>query len=633
MQENPICCPECHTILAVSGTEGERACPVCGYRYAVREGIIDFAPEDHFYWGEVAQETMVKVNQAAQTDGWFKAFVENVVAGKNPRDMAGYLLDPVRIAGLFHFYSPQRNEVCVDLGSGWGPISFGLSKFYKTVYSMDGVYERLRFQAIRAEQEGIENVKILKGSLLKLPLPDNFADTVIVNGLLEWIGLSDEVTPPRELQLNFLNEVRRVLKPEGKLFIGIENRTGVQFFMGSEDHSGLRFTSLMPRWLAGRVVRNARSENEDTFFDSGKNDYRTLTYSYWGYGKLLRKAGFLQPDIYWTWPSYNEPRVSGTLDGNSVGFYLGTVEGEMKDGFRRMLIRLARHMPRPVLGLLMKIFSPHFLILTGKDRRNGGLQEEVLGANTRGSLLRTTLNAPRNLNTDYLLLDGKGVAKKVSVEPLIKNSHPRFHLEEQKGARGRPLHVDSPKEAALAARWLANFQQRNRQGEWDRAETEAEIAQLVENARPSMNDLSDLLDRFAAIYGSLVGGRPIPIVKEQGDFVPQNILVAQSGAMEVTGWAHSRPAGSPFMDAGSFLLSLDSPDLADVFAREYCRIVDLPLQLAPAYYILRMLASDYAAAGINADTYLGYAYWRPRLRRALEKATAEMARTAMATVK
>ena len=156
-----ICCPECRTRLDVENASGPRYCPGCHYHYVIAEGIVDFAADERFYWGEVSREDMLRVNERAEKIGWFQAFLEDI-AGLTNRDLARYILDPVRIAGLFHFYNPRRNETCLDLGSGWGSISFGFSQFYRTVYSLDGVYERLRFQAIRARQDRVTNVKLLK---------------------------------------------------------------------------------------------------------------------------------------------------------------------------------------------------------------------------------------------------------------------------------------------------------------------------------------------------------------------------------------------------------------------------------------------------------------------------------------
>lgn len=93
--------------------------------------------------------------------------------------------------------------------------------------------------------------------------------------------------------MQFLKEIKRVLKPQGQLFIGIENRTNYEYFTGRNDHhSGLLFGSLLPRFIANlySVFKN-------------RTPYRTYTYNHRGCRKLLNESGF--PDV----------QVVGLVDG------------------------------------------------------------------------------------------------------------------------------------------------------------------------------------------------------------------------------------------------------------------------------------------------------------------------------
>ena len=81
---------------------------------------------------------------------------------------------------------------------------------------------------------------------MALPLAENSFDLVIVNGVLEWVGEWDLTVDPRTVQVNFLKKILRLLKDDGILLIGIENRIGWGLFLGGEDHSGMAYTSLVP---------------------------------------------------------------------------------------------------------------------------------------------------------------------------------------------------------------------------------------------------------------------------------------------------------------------------------------------------------------------------------------------------
>jgi len=98
------------------------------------------------------------------------------------------------------------------------------------------------------------------------------------------------------------------LKPAGVLLIGIENRIGLHSFLGRIDHSGLPFTSLMPRWMASVYMKIRQPGFHRTLLNSSAG-YRTYTYSPWGYRKLLREAGFHDVDFWWPRDGYNLPHV------------------------------------------------------------------------------------------------------------------------------------------------------------------------------------------------------------------------------------------------------------------------------------------------------------------------------------
>ena len=76
---------------------------------------------------------------------------------------------------------------------------------------------------------------IVRGNASQLPFPDDFFDLVVCNGVLEWIGVINDTVEPREAQIAFLQEVKRVLSRRGCLYVGIENRFGLPFFLGALD--------------------------------------------------------------------------------------------------------------------------------------------------------------------------------------------------------------------------------------------------------------------------------------------------------------------------------------------------------------------------------------------------------------
>jgi ubiquinone/menaquinone biosynthesis C-methylase UbiE len=629
---NGLCCPKCHSILSVE-KEGEHYCPGCGEKYRLDNGIIDFTPDDSFYWGEITQEEMIRVNQKAETEGWLQALRDDAVVN-NHRDMAVYILDNTRLAGLFHYYNSEMNDTCLDLGSGWGPLSFGLSQYYAQVYSVDGVLERLRFQAIRARQEHTTNLKIIKSSLFKLPLPDQSMSVVIVNGLLEWVGLSHPEIPPDQVQVNFLKEVLRVLKPGGRIYIGIENRIGIQFIMGGMDHSGLSFTSLMPRWLASQVVKFAKRKDYSAVFTGAESSYRTLTYTYWSYKKLLENTGYCNTELYWTWPSYNLPRVSGTMDGSSIKEYLEVIRNNMNSALKRTLVDIGQGLPKPVLGLLLKSFAPYFLIVADKEKQEGGIQNDILNKETPKDFLRTTPTGRPYLEASYCLATIQGERKIVRVKWAQHDGTAGFVTGEEKLTSGHPVQLNSIKEIRQVASWLADFQLDNQKGTWPLLEIEKEIHGLIAMAK-AQNLPSDLyvpLDQFEKKYTAFMSSCSAwPKTVEHGEFEPQNVLVSQDLSIDVLHWDLKNLEGNCLMDSGAFFLALllksypSRPSSSAVvnqparaFEAAYCHKMHIPLHLAPVYYALRGFECNMGGTVLDSTNYLCYRHWLDLLTKALK---------------
>jgi len=107
----------------------------------------------------------------------------------------------------------NTGDLVVDIGSGSGTDALIASKLVGPggrVIGIDMTPEMLSKAQAGAKKMGAANVEFRKGLVEDLPLPDNFADVVISNGVLN-------------LTLNKVDTLRkwaRILKPGGRLFIG-----------------------------------------------------------------------------------------------------------------------------------------------------------------------------------------------------------------------------------------------------------------------------------------------------------------------------------------------------------------------------------------------------------------------------
>ena len=204
--------------------------------------------------------------------------------------------------------------VCIDYGCMWGVLSVGMAKRGHQVVSVDQTYFSLNFLKSRIEEEGLENMHLVQDDI-KLTNFNNIADYSLVNGVLEWVPVTQEVDvnkyyqkgedadshniPPRKMQLDFLKTVRNGLKEKGKLVLSIENRHFYQYYMGRKDpHENLLFTTFLPRVISNMISRIFH-----------KKEYRSHIYSFRGMKKLVKEAGFSEIEVFMAFPDYHFPEL------------------------------------------------------------------------------------------------------------------------------------------------------------------------------------------------------------------------------------------------------------------------------------------------------------------------------------
>jgi SAM-dependent methyltransferase len=260
------------------------------------------------YWGEVPQSEMHAVLNRSRAEGWRE------VIRSSPPDWQDNVMKADRAAFQDVLPIPNNSDI-LDVGAGMGCLAVELSRRHHVV-ALEGVSERAQFIALRKQQDHLENLRVLNADLNATEFDANQFDVIIVNGVLEWVGLFDTSVSPDTAQVRFLDRLRRALKPGGYIYVGIENRIGWNQLRGAFDHSGLRYTSLVPRFVADMISRRKAQ------YRSAENvGYRTYTYTHRGYRRLFRRAG-LEIQSTWIAPlGYNLPTYLIPLNQAAIDIY------------------------------------------------------------------------------------------------------------------------------------------------------------------------------------------------------------------------------------------------------------------------------------------------------------------------
>jgi ubiquinone/menaquinone biosynthesis C-methylase UbiE len=188
----------------------------------------------------------------------------------------------------------KENGNYLDVGSGWGQVTLPLGKM-GNAFALDLTEQRLSILREIARQEGLKYINYLQGNFLTFPFKDNSFDLVIFNGSLEWIGIGrNSGESIQSIQSEALKKVASILKPDGQVYIGIENSIGLKYIMGSmDDHTGISYISFLDEKKAQQKYQEIK-----------KDRLPAKTWSLTEYIDLLNNAGLEIVNIYACFPDY-----------------------------------------------------------------------------------------------------------------------------------------------------------------------------------------------------------------------------------------------------------------------------------------------------------------------------------------
>lgn len=591
-------CPSCGNMLSQS--DQRVTCTACTSTWPVEDGMPHFIVDD----------LSTTVNRDPDVESFFS--------------LAGTLHWRDALARVYKDTKPMRYERIVydkgadwmallpldttarvlDAGCGWGTITFQLAKSCAEVHAIDASVNAVRFVQLRARQDSVKNVYPVRGDILHLPFADNSFDLVVLNGVLEWAGTADTSRNPARVQAQLLSEVHRVLKPQGTVYVGIENRYAATYFLGQDEgHVKLKFISLMPRPVAALYHRLRTG-----------TPYAVYTHSLKAYRSLFQAAGFHSVQAYAPLPQYQKFSHMIPLEHTgAMQFYVTTMFAH-----RKLSARLFRRIVA-LFGLyqLIPLFAPCFSFIVCKHTTAyNGISA---GRNTCDTDAATT-SAAQALS--YLLCSGHNAILLFAFEPgaaaparVIKVSrqsagetqasaprqpaaiHPHNGIPRllssgrwghhavtvETAAPGRQLDVlihehrtdlkTLRRYLSLTTDWLFSFQDATRTDAMpmDTTEITRLLEPLLAAGESHLTDRRDrhhLAARLHAFSATTLGQR-LPRVTQHRDFCPSNILF-DGTMLSVVDWELARLNGDPLYDLFMFLSRFCFTAFADTQTYAYC---------------------------------------------------------------
>jgi len=190
-----------------------------------------------------------------------------------------YHLSPIR-QNIINWYPFKDNASCLEIGGGCGAITGALCNALKEVKVVELSKRRAMINYERHKE--YDNLEIFIANLNDIKFEHKF-DYITLNGVLEYAGSFTKTDEPYK---DFLKQIKKYLKPDGKLLIAIENRFGLKYFSGAkEDHTAKVFDGI-----TGYI-------GNDTVRTFGKKELETL----------LKESGYPKQEFYYPHPDYKMP--------------------------------------------------------------------------------------------------------------------------------------------------------------------------------------------------------------------------------------------------------------------------------------------------------------------------------------
>lgn len=195
-------------------------------------------------------------------------------------------------AVLYHLSRQRENIVApmdvktedevLEIGAGMGAVTGALARKCKKVDCIELSKRRSMVNAYRHKE--MDNIEIFVGNFQDIKIEKKY-DVITLIGVLEYAFHYINSENPYE---EFIGKISDSLKPNGKLYIAIENKLGMKYFAGfHEDHIGKPYVG----------IEGYR-----------KND-KVKTFSRDQLKKLLLENGFKKAYFYYPFPDYKLPTV------------------------------------------------------------------------------------------------------------------------------------------------------------------------------------------------------------------------------------------------------------------------------------------------------------------------------------
>lgn len=196
----------------------------------------------------------------------------------------------------------EKNAQVLEIGAGCGAVTGALARKAGHVTCVDLSKRRSMINALR--HQNCDNLEIMVGNFQDVETELGVYDYITLIGVFEY---AQSYIDSGNYAEEFLNLIKKHLKPDGKIIMAIENKLGLKYWAGcTEDHFGTYFEGIenYPHTTGVRTY----SKKELKLLFNHMNLDSTFYYPY--------------PDYKFTMQIFSDDYLPsmGDLDGNVLNF-------------------------------------------------------------------------------------------------------------------------------------------------------------------------------------------------------------------------------------------------------------------------------------------------------------------------
>lgn len=231
-------------------------------------------------------EYFIKEKESNNEDYYVKSYIDSSINNNydnilrvDGRWSTFYNLSEMR-QSILNWYEFDTNSDLLEIGGGMGALTGLFCEKCSHVTTIES--SKLRAEAIYSRYIDKDNLDIFVGDLSNIKFEKKF-DYITVIG-----ELNNQMSILKQKPSEFLNVLKNLLKPNGKLLLAIENRFGIKYWCGSKE------------------------ENTEIPFE-GINGYPSVenskTFSKKELESIIHQSGFRHLKFYYPMPDYKLPQI------------------------------------------------------------------------------------------------------------------------------------------------------------------------------------------------------------------------------------------------------------------------------------------------------------------------------------